>query len=159
MHSNYGKKEVVHLSKYPFCWVNKLVVNVVSRKKISTFLHFCPDKWADVSNSNYLHENRVMHDLNLQLAKICILHLAKFFIIKVFKNSEVTRWESDAGNKLTSVCELLEITWPEYWPLIGQDRSRDLNTGLLLVNSGHVNDNAIDVSQIQAWPNVRCKSS
>ena len=30
-----------------------------------------------------------MHDLNLQLAKIYILHLAKFLIIKVFKNSEV----------------------------------------------------------------------
>lgn len=42
-----------------------------------------------------------MHDLNLQLAKICILLLAKFFIIKVFKNSEV----KDTGNKLTSVCE------------------------------------------------------
>ena len=40
-----------------------------------------------------------MHDLNLQLAKICILLLAKFFIIKVFKNSEV----KDTGNKLTSV--------------------------------------------------------
>ena len=42
-----------------------------------------------------------MHDLNLQLAKICILLLAKFFIIKVFKNSEV----KNTGNKLTSVCE------------------------------------------------------
>ena len=28
-----------------------------------------------------------------------------------------------------------QITWPEYWPLIGQDRSRDLNTGLWLVRS------------------------
>ena len=48
-------------------------------------MHFRLYKWADVSNSNYLHENRVMHDLNLQLAKIYILLLAKFFIIKVLK--------------------------------------------------------------------------
>ena len=26
-----------------------------------------------------------------------------------------------------------QITWPEHWPLIGPDRSRDLNTGLWLV--------------------------
>ena len=25
---------------------------------------------------------------------------------------------------------LIEVTWPEYWPLIGQYWSRDLNTGL-----------------------------
>ena len=27
-----------------------------------------------------------------------------------------------------------QITWPEYWPLIGLHRSRDMNTLLLLVN-------------------------
>ena len=32
----------------------------------------------------------------------------------------------------------LIIWWPEYWPLIGQYKSRDLNTGLLLVNTDHV---------------------
>ena len=26
-----------------------------------------------------------------------------------------------------------QVTWPEYWPVIGQYKSRDLNTGLLLV--------------------------
>ena len=40
MHSNYRKKEVVHLSKYPICWVNKLVVNVVSGKKLALFCIF-----------------------------------------------------------------------------------------------------------------------
>ena len=28
--------------------------------------------------------------------------------------------------------------WPDYWPLIGQYWSRDLNTAIWLVNTGHV---------------------
>ena len=30
----------------------------------------------------------------------------------------------------------IHVTWPQYWPLIGQYMSRDLNTGLWLVNTG-----------------------
>ena len=30
-----------------------------------------------------------------------------------------------------------QVTWPEYWPLIGRDRSRDLNAGLWLVETDH----------------------
>ena len=32
----------------------------------------------------------------------------------------------------------IEITWPEYWPLIGQYWSHDLDTGLWLASTGHV---------------------
>ena len=39
--------------------------------------------------------------------------------------------------KLASDWSIL-VTWPGYWPVIGQYWSRDLNTGLWLVNTGHV---------------------
>ena len=37
-------------------------------------------------------------------------------------------WASDRSS---------QITWPECWPLIGRDRSRDLNAGLWLVETDH----------------------
>ena len=46
-------------------------------------MHFSLCKLADVSNSNYQHENRVRHDENLRLAKIYYLEIL-FNIFFVF---------------------------------------------------------------------------
>ena len=45
------------------------------------------------------------------------------------------------------------VTWPEYWSLIGQDKSRDQNTGLWLISTGHVTSILIsDWSRQVTWP-------
>ena len=45
------------------------------------------------------------------------------------------------------------VTWPEYWSLIGQDKSRDQNTGLWLISTGHVTSILISDWLIRVtWP-------
>ena len=91
---------------------------------------------------------------SLKLAKIQDIHLTKVEIktstlpqvqrevaspfltelaINLLQSSLTSRWPWI----LTSDWSIL-VTWPEYWPLIGKYWSRDLNTGLWLVNADHV---------------------